>query len=89
MVISPQQANNNLSRKDKANLRKLEAQIDQNLLQGNTVITLVGMIDAKLKNQLVNRYQHAGWDVACQNDNQGSALYFNQHKEVRGFRPYD
>jgi hypothetical protein len=89
MVITPKQTLETLNKKDRLALRKLEAQIDANLMQGRTLINVVGGIDARIKQQLMTRYTHAGWEVNYQCDPaKGDYLFFNQHKEVMGFRQY-
>ena len=89
MVITPRQAIETLNRRDRANLKKLEAQIDENLMHGNTLINVIGGLDARIRTRLVSKYQNAGWEVIYQNDPaKGGYLFFNEHKEVLGFRQY-
>jgi hypothetical protein len=89
MVLTPKQARENWNQRNQAQLKKLEVQIDNNLKQGNTIITVLGGLDAAITEQIIQRYNRAGWDVDCQRDPaKGDYLLFNEHKEVLGFRPY-
>jgi hypothetical protein len=90
MVITPQKATNALSRKDRLELKKLEAQIDANLLTGKTAIGITGGLNSRLRVSLINRYSHAGWEVLHQVDSTNGAdyLFFHEHREVLGFRQY-
>ena len=88
MVITPQKALETLTREDKVNLKKLEAQIDQNLMEGRTMIGVGGSLNPRVKTHVFQDYTRAGWNVEYLFDpSKGEVLYFAKHKEAIGFRP--
>jgi hypothetical protein len=89
MVIAPQQINGKLDRRDRAQLKQLEQQIDANLMDGKTMINVVGGLNPRVKTNIIQKYHQAGWEVQYLFDQkEGEYLCFTEQKEVRGFRQY-
>ena len=87
MVITPQKALERLTANDKVNLRRLEAQIDQNLMEGKTTIGVGGVLNPRIKTHVFQDYTRVGWDVQYLFDpTKGDVLYFAKPKEAIGFR---
>ena len=86
MVITPRQTTEAMSLEERAQLRMLEKQVDQNLMEGKTAMPLTEGIAPHLRHCLVNLYQRAGWEVQYAPNQDGAYLLFHEHKEVRGFR---
>ena len=88
MVITPQKALERLTQQDKVNLRKLEAQIDNNLMEGKTTIGVGGILNPRIKTHVFRDYTQAGWNVEYLFDaTKGDVIYFAKPKEAIGFRP--
>jgi hypothetical protein len=85
MVLTPQQVKETLTRQDKTQLKQLEVQIDQALLDGNITITVTGGLNPRVKDKLLHRYQDAGWQVNYQQEQRTGYLFFAEPRRKIGF----
>jgi hypothetical protein len=86
MVITPNQAREKPGKQDRAQFRELEKAIDTALHDGNMIVTVMGGLNPRVKEQVLNRYQEAGWQVQYTLDQKGgNYFYFQGQRRSIGF----
>ena len=87
MVITPEQVRKEFNREQKAQLAKLEQEIDKALVEGKTTIGLFAALNVRVKDEIVSKYQNAGWEVKYVADQRdGQYLFFEEQPRRIGFR---
>ena len=86
MVITPKQVKETPGMQDRAQFKELEQAIDGALRDGNMVVTVVGGVNPRVKDRVLQRYQEAGWQVQYVADQRANVFYFQEQRRPIGFQ---
>ena len=86
MVITPEQVRKVFDKEQRAQLAKLEQEIDKALVKGETTIGLFAALNVRVKDEIINKYQNAGWEVKYVTDQRDQYLLFDEQPGRIGFR---